>query len=91
MMKRATKGKLLTALGLGVFVGSLALNPIGTVFWVAAVGVGLLLWGWLGREGRRARVERGQCEHCGYDLRGTRGRCPECGRLVAPGTPVGRG
>jgi len=28
---------------------------------------------------RRARRKRGQCSACGYDLRGSAGRCPECG------------
>lgn len=61
---------------------------LGMPYWAAYVlwlpGL-LLVWVWWRRQLIRRRIKLGQCVTCGYDLRATPDRCPECGAV--PGQP----
>jgi predicted amidophosphoribosyltransferase len=56
--------------------------PLWPLLLLGALGAWLLL------HGRRRRIwaSQGRCTACGYDLRETPDRCPECGE---PFTPAG--
>jgi hypothetical protein len=45
---------------------------------VLATAAGPLWWGWRVRRAR-TRSREGRCAKCGYDLRESQERCPECG------------
>jgi hypothetical protein len=57
--------------------------------WSAALALGAAgLWMLLGKPAKRQRRRaKGLCVTCGYDLRESRDRCPECGTPVEPTSP----
>jgi hypothetical protein len=58
---------------IALFVSILAL-PSGVILWIPKKI----------REHRRTRrLELGLCPRCGYDLRASPNRCPECGAIPA--------
>ena len=63
---------------------------VNAAYWVIVItsislSVAALIWSiWIVRTVRRERrwFRQGRCLRCGYDLRSSRDRCPECGRPV---------
>jgi hypothetical protein len=63
-------------------------NTLWVPYWFPAIVSAMLPALWLRhRIRRRRRRHSGQCSRCGYDLRATPDRCPECG-AVAPQSGV---
>lgn len=59
-------------------------------YWMIAVAAILPPLAWIRWRWRRSRLASpGHCPQCGYDLRATLDRCPECGKV--PGTSNGDG
>jgi hypothetical protein len=77
--------------GFGIGKGSDSLGMTGTYYgligapvWAVWPLMLLLPIRWIIRDRRRRqRIRNGLCLTCGYDLRATPGRCPECGRVAA--------
>jgi hypothetical protein len=51
------------------------------LFYMPAIGIGLIVYD-RRRIKRELREDRGQCVKCGYDLRWSKDRCPECGAFI---------
>lgn len=56
---------------------------IGWPHWFLFVAAAILPTVELWRRLRRRHLQPGLCKKCGYDLRGTPRRCPECGAVPA--------
>ena len=63
--------------------GGAIVLPLWPIIVLSGILPGLRLWR---RVRRRINARKGQCRECGYDLRATPQRCPECGTVPQPST-----
>ncbi len=77
-----------TSFWLGEIVPSAAATTAAFPLWIPTLTFALLpAYALLPYHRRRKRKKLGLCLQCGYDLRGSSGRCPECGEAfdrIAP-------
>jgi hypothetical protein len=64
---------------------------VGLPMWMLLIPLGVLPACWCARwpgHARRRRIARKLCVKCGYDVRASRDKCPECGEPI-PRCPTG--
>ena len=55
---------------------------LGLIVWVTGLEIpALCVVMWIRYRERRRRWDHDACPECGYDLRASPGRCPECGAI----------
>jgi hypothetical protein len=65
----------------------LSVQILTVPFWLAALALAAAPAAWAHRATRRRR-RHGHCRSCGYDLRATPDRCPECGTATDRGDDI---
>ena len=83
-----------TVMGFGLFHNPrLFIRDQSGTRWIGMTLLVMPLWPWVALAAllpaawirRKAKARRPHtCPNCGYDLRATPGRCPECGAIAAP-------
>jgi uncharacterized membrane protein YdjX (TVP38/TMEM64 family) len=85
----ALLGLRLLPLMVYVAIGLVLGNRLGWLKWPLIAAAALLVVRWLIRRQEDERIRKlvhRVCLHCGYDLRASPDRCPECGQPVPPGS-----
>jgi hypothetical protein len=62
--------------------------PVGCLLVLPAAWPTAWAWQYSRQRLLLRRRTAGQCVSCGYDLRATPGRCPECGAETQPAFPI---
>jgi len=81
----ASRNRQWRAMGFEVIASDMRFGHFVVVipFWAIFLPLaGLTSWAWVRWYRRREWQQPGRCQKCGYDLRATSDRCPECGTPV---------